>query len=220
MGVYMDRPDNPHRTRHQALDCPVGAPSDRCPAAGSAGSGGFTYGDFGKIWGAPEVHSDGEIWAQTLWDLPDAIGSDEAERIVTAALPLSPPEPSFLDMRNAILLAGGAAYRDTIWRVFAARGMGYFATTVDGSDTHPMPDASTPPAPDGPTGTITGTITDSHSGRPAAGVTVSIGGMAGGPDALAATTKADGTYVIERVPAHSYASVLIAGPGSERKVVS
>ena len=51
-----------------------------CPAAGTAGSGGFTYGDYGKVNGAPEVHGDGEIWAQTLWDLRRAIGSTRRAR--------------------------------------------------------------------------------------------------------------------------------------------
>ena len=27
------------------------------------------------VVGRPEVHADGEIWAQTLWDLRDALGS-------------------------------------------------------------------------------------------------------------------------------------------------
>ena len=39
------------------------------------GRGGYTLGDFGKIAGGPEVHADGEIWAQTLWDLRGAVGS-------------------------------------------------------------------------------------------------------------------------------------------------
>ena len=31
--------------------------------------GGYTYGDFAKIRGGAEAHDDGEIWAQTLWEL-------------------------------------------------------------------------------------------------------------------------------------------------------
>ena len=75
MGVYTDATPNSIRT--QALDCPVGA--RRRPArAAAVGSGGYTYGDFGRIGGGPEVHYDGEIWAETLWDLRTAIGSAEA----------------------------------------------------------------------------------------------------------------------------------------------
>ena len=59
--------------------------------------------------------------------------------IVTQAMRLSPPEPSFLDMRNAILQADTArfdgAHHATIWSVFARRGMGWDASTVDGADT-------------------------------------------------------------------------------------
>ena len=89
----------------------------------------MTYGDFGKIAGGPEVHADGEIWLETLWDLRNALGSTETERLVTRAMELSPPSPSFLDMRNAIVqadeVANGGANSDTIWKTFAHRGMGY-----------------------------------------------------------------------------------------------
>ena len=52
------------------------------PAAASAGAGGFTYGDFGRIVDEPEIHADGEIWAQTLWDLRarDRLGRGAARR--------------------------------------------------------------------------------------------------------------------------------------------
>ena len=55
-------------------------PGDRLPGgrersglsrtrAGAPAAGGYTYGDFAKIRGGAEVHDDGEIWAQTLWQL-------------------------------------------------------------------------------------------------------------------------------------------------------
>ena len=63
---------------------------------------------------------------------------------------LSPPEPSFLDMRNAILAAdqglNGGANEDLIWTVFADRGMGFFASVDDSSDTAPFENFDTPPA--------------------------------------------------------------------------
>ena len=151
----------PHTIRAQAIDCPVGALAGSCPAAGTAGSGGFTYGDFGKIFDGPEVHADGEIWAQTLWDLRAAVGIAAARRLITNGMRLSPPEPTFLDMRNAILLAdqaAGGANRSQIWAVFAQRGMGYFATS------EPLQDFSTPPGPGVPRGTITGVIADAATG--------------------------------------------------------
>ena len=52
---------------------------------------------------------------------------------------LSPADPSYLDMRNAILQAdtasNGGAASNKIWQVFANRGMGYFAGAIDGDDT-------------------------------------------------------------------------------------
>ena len=67
--------------RTQAIDCPVLDPDNpdpdveaACPGTadyveGGPGPGGYTYGDFGTIYGGPEPHGDGEIWAETLWDL-------------------------------------------------------------------------------------------------------------------------------------------------------
>ncbi len=49
MGTYTDVTPNSIRT--QPLDCPVGASSAACPGTGTAGTGGYTYGDFGKIFG-------------------------------------------------------------------------------------------------------------------------------------------------------------------------
>ena len=62
--------EGPTGLRTQAIDCPVGENDPSCPnAGGSAGGGGYTYGDFAKIRGGAEAHDDGEIWAQTLWEL-------------------------------------------------------------------------------------------------------------------------------------------------------
>src|SRR5262249_1346070 len=91
--------------RTQPPDCSVGSTSTKGPGTPGAGPGGYTYGDFGKIIGAPEVHADGEIWAETLWDLRKALGVPLTEALVTRAMELSPANPSFLDMRNSILMA-------------------------------------------------------------------------------------------------------------------
>ena len=92
--------------RTQPLDCPVGIDvqqvprharrRDRAatPTATSAGSSA-----------RPEVHADGEIWGETLWDLRGALGSKLTESLVTRAMELSPANPSYLDMRNSILQA-------------------------------------------------------------------------------------------------------------------
>jgi hypothetical protein len=204
-GVYTDA--TPNTIRKQGLDCPVGA---------IGACSGFTYGDFGKIWSGPEVHYDGEIWAETLWDLRTAIGSPEALRLVTQAMRLSPPEPSFLDMRNAILLAdegsdGASAgrWRNAIWAVFAKRGMGYYASTTGSDDTAPLEDFSLPPGPDEPRGTIAGRVTDAATALPLPAATASLG-------ALTAATGADGRYTLANVPAHSYARLVIDAPGYDR----
>lgn len=112
-----------------------------------------TYGDIGYDTSGPEVHSDGEIWTATLWDLRKAIlrtvggdhrrAGDITEHIVMDAMPISAPEPSFLDMRDAILKASqlryGKRYDDLIWAVFAKRGMGASARTKGEADTDPKP---------------------------------------------------------------------------------
>ncbi len=148
-GDYVSGGDDLIRT--EPLDCKVGSSDAACDGDpdGTAGTGGYTYGDFGKIIGRPEVHADGEIWGQTLWDLRDALGSNKVEGIVTRAMELAPSNPSYLDMRNSILqadlVANGGANHDTIWSTFAHRGMGYFAGAVDGDDAFPVESFALPP---------------------------------------------------------------------------
>jgi hypothetical protein len=221
MGAYVDAV--PHQIRSQALDCPVGADAVACPApsGGTAGPGGYTYGDFGRIADGPEVHADGEIWAQTLWDLRGALGPQVSRAIVTEAMRLSPAEPSFLDMRNAILQAdqaSGGVHVAAIWAVFAARGMGFFAGAEDGADTAPVEDFRTPPPAGGPAGTISGRAVDSQTGAPLSGVTVGIGGLDTPPSSFVATTGADGGYTIGPVPVGTYPIVTFrpGGGGYDR----
>jgi extracellular elastinolytic metalloproteinase len=211
VGHYVDK--TPHTVRSQPIDCSVGAAVAECP-----GGGGYTYADFGQIAGFPEVHFDGEIWAQTLWDLRDAIGPDDAQKLITEGMRMAPPEPSFLDMRNAILAADtglGGADRTAIWQVFAARGMGYRAYSDGANDITPTADFSTPPAPGGPLGTIAGTVTSSETGKPLENVTVglaSLVGEAGFADQLATQTVSNGTYTLD-APAGTYGELSVERPG-------
>jgi len=213
--------------RSEGLDCPVGSASASCPGTPSAGPGGYTYGDFGKIKGSPEVHDDGEIWGQTLWDLRTAVGVSDARRLVTRAMELSPPEPSFLDMRNAILQAdtdhmnnGGTSYRNQIWEVFRLRGMGYFAATFNADDTSPIEDFSSPPPP-GTTGSLGGIVTEVDSGLPVAGARVGVAGHDSGfPGSLGADTGAAGDYSVSGIPAGTYPIVLATKPGYDRDVLN
>jgi len=134
--------------RRQGIDCPVGAPALACPGAPGAGPGGFTLGDMGHIAGGFEVHDDGEIWVETLWDLRTALGVSNARRLITSGLRLAPNNPSFLEARDAIILAdqaaGGANY-DALWSVFAARGMGYRASTTSSAATTATENFDLPP---------------------------------------------------------------------------
>ncbi|HWC25078.1 MAG TPA: M36 family metallopeptidase, partial [Solirubrobacteraceae bacterium] len=125
--------------RRQGIDCRVGSDRARCPGTSRAGAGGFTLGDLGRVDGAGfEVHDDGEIWAETLWDLRRAVGVAAARRLITGGLRLAPDNPSFLEARDAILLAdeqAGGGFHETLWRVFAARGMGFSAVTASSAAT-------------------------------------------------------------------------------------
>ncbi len=210
-GVFLDRTE--------PIDCKVGSDASRCTGGTTGHTGGYTYADYGNVVGGPEVHGDGEIWSQTLWDLRDALGSRVTETLVTRAMELSPSDPSFLDERNAILVADtarfGGRHHDAIWEVFAHRGMGYFAGSLGGEDPVPGADFSTPPAGDA-TGTITGTVTDADSGAPVEGATVTLAFQGGDTTANpSAVTGADGTYSLGPVPVGTYPKLVLSGAGYE-----
>jgi hypothetical protein len=137
---------------------------------------------------------------------------------------LSPANPSFLDMRNAILqadmVAGGATH-NTIWSVFAKRGMGYFAGAVDGDDVSPAENFALPPAPDTPQGRLTGNVTDQDTGAAIAGAQVAFGGHASGfPGDLAGTTNSKGAYEVTGIFFGTYPKVVARSPGFDRVVLS
>ena len=92
-------------------------------------------------------HSNGEIWANALWDVrerfrtdlvrgTEAVAVNESHQLYIDALKLSPPAPTMLDMRDAMLLADSFRNPGTprsenfcrLWESFAARGMGVDAT--------------------------------------------------------------------------------------------
>ena len=112
---------------------------------------GHTFGLFGTLrtfphhvggisLGHPEVHDDGEIWATVLWDLrQEMIAADPVdgranfEFLVTQALALTPPNPSMLEARDAVVIAAGipgiltagpTPTQCDVFSVFAARGFG------------------------------------------------------------------------------------------------
>jgi extracellular elastinolytic metalloproteinase len=208
--------------RTEGLDCPVVSATGACPGGDATGSdGGYTFGDMGHVWaGGAEVHADGEIWAQTLWDLRGAVGVGDGRFLVTEAMRLSPPNPSFLDMRNAILQAnevgvlnGRSDHEPTIWQVFAERGMGYFAGTEDADDTEPIESFVLPPDPNEGVGSLVGKVRDADTGKPLAGAQVRFAGLG-----LGDTTDALGAYAIPNVPVGTYPQVVASKAGFDRDV--
>lgn len=208
LGHYVDH--LPHTLRRQGLDCPVGVVvAVACPA------GGLTYGDL-----AGDVHDDGEIWAATLWDLRAAVGRDVAQALITEGQRMAPPEPSFLDLRNAILAAEAGLpgdHRDALWTVFARRGMGYRAHTEGAAELSPVEDFRLPPSAGSPRGLTTGTVTSAESGLPLANVSVGFG-AAVFPDLPAARTAANGSYALD-APAGGYNELAFEHAGYDRVAI-
>ena len=136
-----------------------------------------TLADIGYDAGNEEVHSDGEIWNGTLWDIRLTLkralskGADYAAQIVADAMPISGPRPSMVDMRDAILAADVArtkgANQALLWSVFARHGMGKSASSKDGFDVNPVPGFDHPDA--ARNGILTGRVVDAASGKPIAG---------------------------------------------------
>jgi extracellular elastinolytic metalloproteinase len=191
--------------RSEALDCPVGNTTGGCP------NGGYTYADFGTIAGGPEVHADGEIWGQTIWQLRQQLGSAKTEALLTRAMMLGPASPSFLDQRNGIIQADtvlyGGANRSTIWTVFANRGMGFFASANDSNDVHPHADFTLPPTT---TGTVVGNFKDVNTNAPIPEASAQFPGHNSGLSItnLVGTANWMGNYSIGKVPSGLYPVML------------
>ena len=203
--------------RTQPIDCAVKDTTPDCAGGATGHKGGYTYADYGQVIGQAEVHADGEIWSETLWDLRNALGHNKTMALVTRAMELSPYDPSMLDERNAVLMADsdlyGGANHDAIWRVFAHRGMGFFAGALGGEDAAPGASFATPPTSDR-TGTITGTVTDSVTHAPVAGVPVTLAFQ--GADQIAnptAVTDSNGQYSLGPVPVGQYEKLVVNGAG-------
>jgi hypothetical protein len=198
--------------RSEPMDCPADGNSHGgvCPGGSSTGPGGYTYGDMGKIVGQPEVHADGEIWGQTLWQIHQQLGSAVSERLITEAMELSPPNPTMLDERNAVLqadqVAFGGAHQNALWQVFANRGMGFFATTTGPNDAAPVEDFSLPPNCPSACTTVSGKVRDFDTSDPVKGARVGIQNHNSGlANDLADDTSASGHYSIANVPkSHAY----------------
>jgi hypothetical protein len=116
----------------------------------------LSYADIATL---NQPHGVGEVWATALWDAywnlvaihgfdPDLIlgsgGNNLAMQLVIDGLKLQPCNPSFLEGRDAILLADlnrtGGQNRCALWAAFAGRGMG--ADADDGGDPNQLGDSN------------------------------------------------------------------------------
>ncbi|MDQ2983607.1 MAG: M36 family metallopeptidase [Actinomycetota bacterium] len=205
--------------RTEPLDCSVGGSAAACPGGARSGPGGYTYGDYGGICSCRvEPHADGEIWGQTLWQLRQRLGSAKAETLITRGMELTPGEPSFLDARNGIVQADvvnyGGADLPVIWQVFAERGLGFYASTMDSEDRYPVQNFGLPPAA-GAVGAIRGVVRDSVTKRPIRGARVYVGGH----PKLGASTSASGRFAIAGVPVGTYPQLIVFRASFDRRAV-
>jgi hypothetical protein len=196
--------------RSDNVDCPVADNSANCPTSRD------TYGDVDGIG----IHTDGQVWAQTLWDLRTALGgngpgADAARDLVTQAMRLAPAAPTYLDMRNAIIQADQALFagagRAAIWDVFAARGMGFLAHSGNSEADAIEEDFTDAPAA-GAGVTATGRVTDADTGAPVAGALVEFGQL---PGDQAGLTDANGEYSVSGLVATTYPHLRVTAPGYE-----
>jgi extracellular elastinolytic metalloproteinase len=206
-----------HLIRTMAIDCPRNAHTKGCQSGAIAGvHGGYVYGDFSSIIGIPEVHASGEIWGQTLWDLRTKLGHKITDSLVTRAMTISAEDPDYLDMRNAIVRADLVAYHGkyakAIWKVFAHRGMGFYAGSIDSADTTPKSDFHSPPSAKNPhNGVVAGIVSDSVTHDPIPNALVQVTGQG---YQYAALTNSHGQYVIGRLATGTYAKVAVNVQGA------
>lgn len=163
------------------------------------------FGDIGYDVIGPEVHADGEIWAAILWhmrtNLIEAYGKSEgekvAEHLVMDAMPISAPNPSMIDMRNAILAADVIRYNgdhyDVLWKAFAEKGLGQSAFSEGGDDTDPIP--AFDHANHAFNGTLAGKLVNAATNQPIEGARIIIGEYEARTSA-AVTTSESGQFAL------------------------
>jgi MYXO-CTERM domain-containing protein len=93
-----------------------------------------------------EVHNTGEVWAQMLWECYAALLNhhtfQDAQHLMqgylVAAYKVTPPDPTFVEARDALLAVVGANDADDyqlVGQAFAKRGLGTGAVAPDRNDT-------------------------------------------------------------------------------------
>ncbi len=77
------------------------------------------------------------------------VGQQQSIQLVLDGMKLTPVEPTFLEARDAILLAdrvnNNGANQCLLWQAFAKRGMGYSASTVEVNDRNAIESFDVPP---------------------------------------------------------------------------
>jgi extracellular elastinolytic metalloproteinase len=145
-----------------------------------------------------EIHAIGEIWCATLMRVARAITRPRALKLFVDSLKLMPANPSFLDARDAMLLAldhdrsagvidAGQQQRELglLWLAFARAGMGPNATSQGASLTGISADFNAPAATQpawqpwartGPVGTVPPSAAIAAEGQAAAVQLFVVGG--------------------------------------------
>lgn len=106
----------------------------------------LTFADFGRVsLSGSEVHDNGEIWMEALWETRAALikqfgereGRSRMAQIIIDAMKLAPPQSGMIEMRDAILLADRVDYQGAsqqqLWGAFAKRGFGAVAFSSTGN---------------------------------------------------------------------------------------
>jgi len=107
-----------------------------------------------------DTHLTGQIWCTALWEARSIYiskygfsnGTDRILRLVMDGMKLGPANPTFLQSRDAILLADrvttGGVDQTNLWTAFAKRGMGWSAICPGSHTTDGMVEAFDLPPPD------------------------------------------------------------------------
>ncbi len=181
------------------------------------------YGDIGFDVGGPEVHSDGEIWAAILWEvrgkLLSSLGNIEGEKVVEQlvmdAMPISAPNPSMVDMRDAIITADteryGGKHYELLWSAFSKRGLGMSASSKGGNDTDPTPAYNHPTQ--NLNGLFAGKIINAATKKPVEDVRIIIGEFEARTSPVV-TTSEDGKFGVPMVAGKYDITIQARGFGS------
>ncbi|MFN0123492.1 MAG: M36 family metallopeptidase [Blastocatellia bacterium] len=115
----------------------------------------LTYQDIGR---SANEHPIGEIWCNALLEMRAQLirrygfaeGQRQSIQLVVDGMKLTPRTPTFLDARDAILLAdrvnNNGANQCLLWQAFARRGIGFDAETTDTGDLAPVESLAGAPA--------------------------------------------------------------------------